>query len=199
MKRIEAIDEKPDGRRARGHENRRRIVEAMLHLIGEGSISPSAEDVATRAEVGLRTVFRHFDDMDGLYREISEMMMAELMPIAAAPLPDGDWQLRMTEMVERRARVFEKMMPFKVAADVHRHRSAYLRDVQVQLTTMQRQSLRHALPPDLRKSGPVFESLDLLFSFDSWRRLRQEQGLSVAQAKKVVLFAVAALVESGKA
>jgi hypothetical protein len=127
------------------------------------------------------------------------MMMAELMPIAAAPLPDGDWQLRMTEMVERRARVFEKMTPFKVAADVHRHRSAYLRDEQVQLTTMQRQSLRHALPPDLRKSGPVFESLDLLFSFDSWRRLRQEQGLSVAQAKKVVLFAVAALVESGKA
>lgn len=199
MKRIETIDEKPDGRRARGHENRRRIVEAMLHLIGEGNISPSAEDVATRAEVGLRTVFRHFDDMDSLYREISEMMMAELLPIAAAPLPDGDWQLRMTEMVERRARVFEKMMPFKVAADVHRHRSAYLRDEQVQLTTMQRQSLRHALPPDLRKSGPVFESLDLLFSFDSWRRLRQEQGLSVAQAKKVVLFAVAALVESAKA
>lgn len=199
MKRIETIEEKPDGRRARGHENRRRIVEAMLRLIGEGNISPSAEEVAAKAEVGLRTVFRHFDDMDSLYREISEMMMAELLPIAAAPLPEGDWPLRMTEMVERRARVFEEMMPFKVAADVHRHRSAYLRDEQLQMTTMQRKSLRHALPPELRKSGPVFESLDLLFSFDSWRRLRQEQGLSVAQAKKVVLFAVAALVESAKA
>ena len=188
-----------DGRRERSRSSHKRIVKAMMELIAGGDLMPSAARVADEAGIGIRTVFRHFDDMDSLYREISEMMMAELMPIAAAPLPYGDWQLRMTEMVERRARVFEKMMPFKVAADVHRHRSAYLRDEQVQLTTMQRQSLRHALPPDLRKSGPVFESLDLLFSFDSWRRLRQEQGLSVAQAKKVVLFAVAALVEGGKA
>ncbi|HEX7775083.1 MAG TPA: TetR/AcrR family transcriptional regulator [Parvibaculum sp.] len=170
----------------------------MLHLIEEGGISPSAEEVAARAAVGLRTVFRHFDDMDSLYREIAELMAAELMPIAAAPLPDGGLQERLTEMVDRRARVFEKMMPFKIAADVHRHRSAFLSDEHTQLNTMQRQTLRHALPPELRKSGPVFETLDLLLSFDSWRRLRQEQGLPVPQAKKVVLFAISTLLRNAQ-
>jgi hypothetical protein len=121
------------------------------------------------------------------------------MPIAAAPMPEGGWRERVTEIVERRARVFEKMMPFKVAADVHRHRSSFLRDEHTQLNMMQRQTLRHALPAEVRKSGPVFETLDLLLSFDSWRRLRQEQGLPVQQAKKVVLFAVTALLEGGEA
>ncbi len=198
MTQFDKPDEKPDGRRARGHENRRKIVEAMLHLIGEGSISPSAEEVAAQAQVGLRTVFRHFDDMDSLYREISELMAAELMPIAAAPLPEGGWRERLTELVDRRARVFEEMMPFKIAADVHRHRSPFLRDEQEQLNMMQRQTVRAALPPELRKSGLVLEALDLLFSFDSWRRMRQDQRLSVPQAKKLVLFMISALLESGE-
>jgi AcrR family transcriptional regulator len=187
--------DEPDGRRVRGHENRRKIIEAMLGLIGEGAISPSAEDVAARAAVGLRTVFRHFDDMDSLYRELSELMGAELMPIATAPLPDGDWRERLTEIVERRARVFERMMPFKAAADVHRHRSAFLRNEHAQLAEMQRTMLRQALPMNLRSGGTTFEALDLLTCFDSWRRLRQDQNLSVAQAKKTILAAATALLE----
>lgn len=43
----------------------------MLELVREGDISPSAELVAARADVGLRTVFRHFKDLDSLYREMS--------------------------------------------------------------------------------------------------------------------------------
>ena len=196
MSKVEVSGEMPDGRRARGHENRRKIIEAMLGLIGGGAISPSAEEVAARAGVGLRTVFRHFDDMDSLYREISELMTAELMPIATAPLPPGGWRARLAELVERRSRVFEKMMPFKIAADVHRHRSVFLRDEHAQLSAMQRATLREALPPKLRLGGAAFEALDLLMSFDSWRRLRQDQKLPVAQAKKTLLLAVYALLEN---
>ena len=56
-----------DGRRQRSDRSRRRIIEALFDLIGEGDMSPSAVNVAARAEVGLRTVFRHFEDMDSIY------------------------------------------------------------------------------------------------------------------------------------
>ena len=60
-----------DGRRRRGQNNRARIVTAMLEIIRTGDMSPSADQVAARADVGLRTVFRHFKDMDSLYSEMS--------------------------------------------------------------------------------------------------------------------------------
>lgn len=188
--------EVPDGRRVRGHENRRNIIAAMLGLIGEGVISPSAEEVASRARVGLRTVFRHFEDMDRLYREISEVMNAELMPLASAPLPEGGWRERLAELAMRRSHVFEKMMPFKNAADVHRHRSDFLLAEHAQLNVIQRAILHDTLAPVLPMKGATLEALDLLMSFDSWRRLRQDQKLSVVQARNTVLRAANALLES---
>ncbi|MEO8374286.1 MAG: hypothetical protein ABI471_03615, partial [Sphingomonas bacterium] len=53
-----------DGRRRRSETSRDKIVEAMLAIVAEGQITPSAEQVALRAEVGLRSVFRHFKDME---------------------------------------------------------------------------------------------------------------------------------------
>ena len=73
-----------DGRRRRGEDNRARIVAAMLEIIQEGEVSPSAEQVAERADVGLRTVFRHFSDMDSLYSEMSEAIEQMIADRAAA-------------------------------------------------------------------------------------------------------------------
>ena len=188
----EAVTEQ-DGRRARGAENRRRIVAAMLELIGEGEISPGAEQVAARAEVGLRTVFRHFDDMESLYREISALMSAELLPIANAPFPDSDWQDRIADLIKRRARVFEKMMPFKIAADVHRHRSDFLNKENAELIAMQRRTLAVALGDGFKLDPLKFEALNLVMSFDAWRHMRIDQKLSVAQAKKLLMMSAEAL------
>lgn len=188
----EAVTEQ-DGRRARGAENRRRIVAAMLELIGEGEISPSAELVAARAEVGLRTVFRHFDDMDSLYREISALMSAELLPIANAPFPDGDWHDRIADLIKRRGRVFEKMMPFKIAADVHRHRSDFLNEEHAELIAMQRRTLAAALGDGFKLDPLKFEALNLVMSFDAWRHMRIDQKLGVARAKKLLMMSAEAL------
>jgi AcrR family transcriptional regulator len=193
----ETPDMPEDGRRARGQENRRRIVEAMLALIGEGAISPSAEDVAARAQVGLRTVFRHFDDMESLYRELSTVMFDELMPIASAPFPDGGWRERLGELIERRAKVFEKMMPFKNAADVHRHRSDHLRDEHARLGELQRITLCNALGDEPAVDGLRLEALDLLFSFDVWRHMRHEQKLTVDQCKALLRLTVFTLMTHG--
>ncbi|KCZ53122.1 TetR/AcrR family transcriptional regulator [Hyphomonas pacifica] len=72
-----AAGEKVDGRRQRSERSRAQIIEAMFALIQEGDISPSAAGVTERSGVGLRTVFRYFEDMDSLYGETSEIVTAE--------------------------------------------------------------------------------------------------------------------------
>lgn len=199
MAAAEEDDTHADGRRQRGQENRRRIVEAMFLLIREGTISPSAEEVSARAKVGLRTVFRHFDDMDSLYREISELMLAEIGPAATACLPQGNWPDVLEAMIDWRATVFEKIMPLKIAADVHKHRSAFLREDDRTFIEAQRTMLRAAAPPALRKDRLRLEALELILSYDSWRRLRQDQHLTVAQAKGTIRLAADALGIDGAA
>jgi AcrR family transcriptional regulator len=186
--------EATDGRRIRRDNNRRRIVAAMLKLVRAGSISPGAEEVAASAGVGLRTVFRHFDDMDSLYREMAQAMRRELEPLVSAPLASTDWKGRLIEIVDRRARLFERAMPFKNAADVHRHRSVFLRKDYESMRRAERSALEAALPPELAQHPEFFEALDQALSFSTWQHLRRDQKLAPAQARQTIGYVVRALI-----
>mgnify|MGYP000066459208 CR=1 FL=1 len=122
----ESPNARPDGRRERSRSSHKRIVEAMMGLIEGGDLSPSAARVAEEAGVGLRTVFRHFDDMDALYREISKIIGERIWPIVTAPYPDNDWRANLRDLTRRRVRVFETMLPFRLAANIKRYQSPYL-------------------------------------------------------------------------
>jgi AcrR family transcriptional regulator len=175
-----------DGRRLRAEASRARIVAAMLELIAAGNPAPSAEAVAERAGVGLRTVFRLFNDMDSLYREMHAMMLARLVPIAAEPVVGDTWRERLRNLIHRRVRLFEEMMPFQVAADAQRARSPFLNKTHEGLVRLQR-GLATALLPDEIKADPVLvEMMDLVMSFDAWRRLRLDQHLSTDDAEAIV-------------
>lgn len=189
---------KLDGRKLRGDGNRARIVEALLALIGEGMVLPSAEAVAGRAGVGLRTVFRHFKDMESLYAELSARMRAQVAPLVAEPLTGRDWRERLNEMLERRAQIYERLTPFKIADDAHRAGSASLQAQHVQMIAMQRKSLNAILPADLR-STPMAEAIDLAASFEAWLRLRRDQGLSAKRASGTIRLIVDTIVDSVQA
>ncbi len=104
-----------DGRRERSRSSRARIVQAMLDLVGGGHIAPSAAEVAEQAGVGLRSVFRHFDDMDSLYSEMSDAIEVRLMPVLLKPLAATEWKPRVRELAERRMTVFETMLPYRIS------------------------------------------------------------------------------------
>lgn len=183
-----------DGRRQRADANKRRIALAMLELVREGDTAPSAEAVAERAGVGRRTVFRLFNDMDGVYREMHAVMTARLAPIAA-PLKGATWRARLEEIVERRARIFEEMLPIKSAADAHRYQSNFLQSEHRKITQMQRQTLMAVLPAHVAAQTDKVEALDLMLSFEAWRRLRHEQRLGAKQAMAAQRAVVRALLE----
>ena len=194
LARAEPVEE-PDGRRRRSQDSRARIVAAMLELVHGGEMSPSAEQVAERAEVGLRTVFRHFKDMDSLYGEMSKAIEAEVLQIVLQPLAGETWRERLAELIVRRSQAFEKITPYKRAANVTRHRSSFLEAGHARLVSLLREILKSELPSEVAADRLTLEALDLMMSYEAWSRLREEQGLAVRRAREVLQAAIARLIE----
>lgn len=189
-------DAKTDGRAERSLSTRRRIVEALTALIHEGDLTPTAEAVARRAQVGLRTVFRHFEDMDTLYREIRIDLDALLQPLLQARLDGQTWQERVLQSIGHRAGIFERLAALHVGAQVHRHESAFLSQDLMESARLQRDFLQRLLPAEVAANTPLLDALDLALSIEAWIRLRREQGLSEHQASRVVHLTVEALLAS---
>lgn len=183
-----------DGRKDRGLENKKLIVQALIELIREGQISPTAEAVSERAGVGLRTVFRHFADMETLYREIAQESEKAILKVIANPLQGDCWQDKLMHAVERRSDMFERLMPIQMATLVNLHQSDFLKMQQAHSVELQRQLLKAFLPASVVKDKLLFEALDLNLSIETWLRLRKDQKLSKAKAKQVMRRCVEQLI-----
>lgn len=186
--------EAPDGRRQRSERSRAQIIEAMFELIREGDMSPSAAKVAERAEVGLRTVFRHFEDMDSLYIEMAERITAEIMPKVFAPFEAREWRERLMEHLRRRFDIYEHVLPVRVSANIRRFQSRFLMEEYRRNLVMERAALKAQLPEAVQNDPVLFAAIETAVSFQSWRRLRQDSELSAAEAAKVVCLTVERLV-----
>lgn len=188
------LSEPADGRARRSDRSRRAIVEALFALVGEGVLLPTAQQVADRAGVGIRSVFRHFEDMDSLYAELGSRIRAAIAPLTEAPIPAGDLEQRARELVRRRVDLFERIAPYKRAADLQRRSSPFLREGHRGIVRELRAALLRLLPELERGPSELAEALDLAASFEAWDRLRSEQRLGPARARAVMERIVLALV-----
>lgn len=179
-----------DGRRQRSNRSREAIVLAMIDLIRAGEMSPAAARVAEKANVGLRTVFRHFEEMDTLNREISAIVEAEIMPLIEKPFEGKTWRLQFSDLLGRRAQIYERIMPLKIAGSLQRFRSKFLMDDYNRFLKMERHGLKRVLPQKIMDDAVLFSAIELATGFQAWRRLRQDQGLSAKDALGVLRFTV---------
>ena len=185
--------EQTDGRIKRSQDSQQRIVGAMLELVAEGYPTPSAEQVAERAGIGLRSVFRHFKDMDTLYRQMSDALAATIEDVVRRPFKAAGWRDHVLELVDRRATVFERLAPYLRAAQTHRQRSPFLKRGHERFVGGLREILVGRLPAKIARQSQLVETLDLLVSFEAWQRLREDQNLDVARARRVLKGAIAAV------
>ena len=190
-----AAEKEPDGRKQRSQKSQRAIVGALLELVEEGNLTPSAEQVAERAKVGLRSVFRHFADMDSLYREMSRTLAVAMSDYVPKHFKATDWRDQILEIVDRRAAAFERLMPFLCAAQIQRHRSPVLQAGHARMNKALRQLIIERLPPAQMKDPQAVDAIDLLLSFEAWRRLREDQGLGVGAAKSVLKRAITSMLD----
>lgn len=185
-----------DGRVLRGARNKQLIVNAVYDLLRGGSLEPTAQDVAQRAGVGVRTVFRQFQDMDALALAVGDRVMRELIPILVPLIPSGQLQKDLAAIIDRRSHIFEHLAPFRRAGSIVRHRSAFLRGMDATITRMQREDIDRMIKPYLEEDcDAIMEALDMLLSFEAWDRMRERQRLSRKRTEEVLLTATLALTQ----
>jgi AcrR family transcriptional regulator len=182
--------------RAKQHdETRQRIVDATIELHQTiGPMVTTVSDVARQAEVGRVTVYRHFPDELSLARACSGHYLTQ------HPFPDLDhWQLITDPEQRLRTGLAEGY--------------AYHRSTEAMMTRVLSQARDHeAVQPILaywrqaaevltqpwRARGRGRETLHaailLAVSFEAWRSLTQDSGLTDAEAAGVAQGLVAAQV-----
>ncbi|NQX89998.1 MAG: TetR family transcriptional regulator [Halioglobus sp.] len=181
-----------DGRRLRSERSRRAIIDAMLSLVEEGELIPTAQEVSKRAGVGIRSVFRHFSDMESLYATADTRIRDQYQGVFAGGDRQGTLQERLLHAVEQRALAYEAISKHLLATKALLWRYPLLRQ---QYARTQRQ-LRKDLDDWLPELGPLTaekrEMVDAITSFEYWNRLREHQSLS----KKASIDLIARLLQS---
>jgi AcrR family transcriptional regulator len=97
-----------DGRRLRRTRNRTAVIGALLGIIREGNLQPGAAEIADRAGVSHRSIFRYFDDLDDLVRTSIAHAFVEAGPLAQVPdIGSGSFDERVTTFIDARLSLFE--------------------------------------------------------------------------------------------
>jgi len=173
----------------------------MLDCLEEGLLRPSAKQVAERAGVSTRAVFRHFEHMEALFEEAAGLQIERVMGRLPAVLEAGPLDARIDSLVAYAAGLNEIIAPVRRAAllsepfsDVIRKRHAWMRGEI-------RKQVRASFAPELAglsdaERNERIVALAALLSFGHWEELRRHGRLSRPAATRVLRAAVAALVEA---
>ena len=189
-----------DGRVRRGAENRAALVEALVSLYEEGELAPTAAEIAQRAGVAVRSVYGHFGDVETLAAEVSQRQwevhgrLMDATPIA------GTLRERIDELVARRSELFEAIAPVRRAGMLHAHHSETIAANLHRLSRRLRAQVAATFAPELDDTALVdhtglLDAADLLLAWESWERLRSQQGCSPARARRVLTDALIRLLE----
>jgi AcrR family transcriptional regulator len=194
MTEVEHTTAAADGRRARRERNSDRVVEALLELINEGVVWPSAQEVADRAEVSLRSVFRYFDDLDDLLELAMDRQLERTKALFEPPARAETLQGRIDKMVAARLDMYDALGNLARALRTRGAVHPKVAEAYAKRRVRLRGTIQSYLVEDLAALGPdepvVVEGLLLLLSFEGLDMLADIQGLSRSQAADVLRHAM---------
>lgn len=186
-----------DGRVQRAVRSRAAVVDAILDLLSEGQPQPTAQMVAERSGVSVRSIFRLFDDMASLHRAAATRQAERVMALLVPPPAEGSLENRVAALVANRRQVYETISPVRRVAVQAAPTSPPIADELRRVADLFRGQVASTFRAELAGSGPeVLDALDLAASWEAWERLRTVQGLdadATAATVTVTLIALAAV------
>lgn len=187
-----------DGRTVRAERTRQALVEALLALLNEGQLQPTAERIAQRAGVSERSLFQHFADREALYQAVAVEQYERVVPTLESidlSLPLAE---RIDAFVQQRARLLETVTPVRRAALLLEPESGV---VSSWLQTTRRQKARElervfrAELDQLEHTdrGVLLAALVAASAWTSWEALRAHQRLSVDRSRAAMALTLGGL------
>ena len=167
-----------DGRRLRSERSRQAIIDAMLSLVEEGILVPTAQQVSERAGVGIRSVFRHFSDMESLFATADTKIREQYQGLFAGGDREGSLEDRLLHAVEQRALAYDAIGNHLLTTKAQLWRYPVLREQYARAQRQLRKDLDDWLPELKTLDAEERELVDAVTSFEHWNRLRDHQGLN---------------------
>jgi TetR/AcrR family transcriptional regulator, regulator of autoinduction and epiphytic fitness len=173
-----------DGRHLRRDRNRTAVVNALLSLYSEGSLDPSSVEIAERAGLSPRSLFRYFDDVDDLCHEAVMARQRTLLPLLVIDATPSDTiQMRVAALLRQRKAVFAAMGN---VGRVARLREPFLPVIAAELGIARaflRGQIEKLFAAELAAMSPVaasaaLMSIDVLCSFEARQLFSSDQQLS---------------------
>ncbi len=183
-----------DGRRLRSERSRQAIIEAAISLVAEDNLVPTAQQIAERAGVGIRSFFRHFSDMESLFEAVDNQGRETFEALFVGGDRQGSLEERIEHAVERHADAYESIKNTILSTLAQRWRYEVLRRNYARYQRGLRKDLDDWLPELTALPRHRREAVDAVASFEMWHRLRDLQGLGRKSAIEVVTDLIKKLV-----
>ena len=190
------IVQSSDGRRQRSERSQTAIIEAALALMDEGALVPTAQQIADRAGVGIRSFFRHFADMDSLFIAADELLISSYEALFEVDNRAGTLSERVARAIDLYGNAFEQLRPIILCTQAQLWRSPKLRENYAWHQKRLRKELELWLPEVVALPNDRREALHAVASFDMWHRLREHQELSPKASSDIVTSLVNDLIAS---
>ncbi|CAI8189250.1 MAG: HTH-type transcriptional repressor FabR [Alphaproteobacteria bacterium] len=182
-----------DGRRQRSERSRAAIITAALNLIDNGNFAPTAREIAEEAGIGLRSFFRHFDDMEALMETIDQHMREFYESLFVRPFKSGTLEERIEDIIIDRSEAYERLKKLMMTSQAQLWRSKVVQKNYARNQKGLRKHLDKWLPELAKLPAAHREAVHAAASFENWHRLRQHQKLNISDARMAMMVAIKSL------
>jgi len=174
-----------DGRIARGERTRSSIADSLYELLVEGAENPSGRDIAERANVSLRSVFQHFDDIEAVYSELITRQHERVAPFLEPISKEIPLNERLEIFIGNRDSMFALAAPLRRSMGTYRgvKTSHTIRRALTFLQRAQREQIAHSFASELNGNEQLLLQLEVCLSFETWNQFTSQHGLSRAATR----------------
>jgi AcrR family transcriptional regulator len=163
------------------------VVRALLGLIAEGDLRPTAGRIAERAEISLRSVYVHFDDLDDLFLAAAAEQRGRVLALVRKLPSTGPFESRIEAFVEQRARVLEAIAAVAKATGLQEPFSPALAAATKSARDLGRAELEEVFATELAALDDgtrlhALDACDALTNSDAWDYFRVRRGLPSHEA-----------------
>ena len=175
---------KKDGRNLRSINSQKLIVDACIKLFKAGNLEPTAQQVADESGVGIRTVFRQFDEMENLFKSVDADLSKDYdFEVRYDPSSSFDARLQSTISHMNAGYEKHKLIMFMTVSKMWKYE--FLRKNYLMYQDLIKSKTEEILPEVLSFDTESRHLFHASLSFAMWTRL-QGQKLNNGQINKAM-------------
>jgi AcrR family transcriptional regulator len=186
-----------DGRSARSAKTRDAIADALLDLLIEGHLRPTAKEIAERAGVSVRSVYVHFDDLEDLMVVAADRHFARIAPMFERIPVTGSFDERVRAFVARRVRIYTQLGAVGRATQLQAPFSPTLARLVRAAHDESRKEIESVFAAeldhfDVRARARILALLDVVSGAGAWDTFRSVHGLGIEATTTAMVEAITA-------